>query len=52
MARKTISQATSEASNSDGGVIAVHRLLAGDRDVDAAFLNSLQHNNNQSAFSS
>ncbi len=36
----------------DGGVIAVRRLLAGNRDVDAAFLNSLQHNNNQSVFSS
>jgi methionyl-tRNA formyltransferase len=27
----------------DGGVIAVHRLLAGAHDVDATFLNSLQH---------
>jgi hypothetical protein len=36
----------------DGGVIAVRRLLAGNRDIDAAFLNSLQHNNNQSVFSS
>jgi methionyl-tRNA formyltransferase len=27
----------------DGGVIAVRRLLAGAREVDAAFLNSLQH---------
>jgi hypothetical protein len=27
----------------DGGVIAVHRLLAGLHDVDAMFLNSLQH---------
>ena len=27
----------------DGGVIAVHRLLAGVHDVDAMFLNSLRH---------
>lgn len=27
----------------DGGVIAVHRLLTGVHDVDAMFLNSLQH---------
>jgi hypothetical protein len=27
----------------DGGVIAVHRLLAGAHDVDAMFLNFLQH---------
>ena len=35
----------------DGGLIAVHRLLAGQRDIDAAFLNSLQHNTTPSAFS-
>jgi len=27
----------------DGGVIAVHRLLASAHDVDATFLNSLRH---------
>jgi methionyl-tRNA formyltransferase len=35
----------------DGGVIAVHRLLAGAREVDAAFLNSLQHATSESTAS-